>query len=482
MKQDGTFAKKQFVKEAAVTFLHVKDVLVSFPTGIEAEKCNYVISTESVHPGYCRLKTLQNGNNEAHGNLHVDKGGISYLSSSMARKQFRSKLSRNKKAIDSMLNTLLNKGEGAGFDMKFTDIFKGVPDDSLDLRRPFTSMGLRGILVSARQEKLKIQQENKEIGLIEEVEPSEVAHELAFTCKEWPLAAEEYKSRKRPFGWPSDGTVDKVISCGCHIVPTSHSKSSQSDIEWKLSFDAAQKQLVIEELSDSQRQYVQSSQLERRLTTIRRRPLEELFSLTESFTIVDIFPYNMDVKKVFAPVLADAKTYKNPTQAPASVEIFMSVSNALCNGFYHEYGFDNCAALFDDVIDNFVEPVLGHERADEQRDFVPHLLNQRNIEFSNDLPPEEIWKPITFCRFLITRYVEGNNGAGLYEHLACMYHAAAFIFRQHKKDLMANAREMFAQALQREGEGHGAGLFVDYGHFLCACEEYPDAIITLLKP
>ena len=40
---------------------------------------------------------------------------------------------------------------------------------------------------------------------------------------------------------------------------------------------------------------------------------------------------------------------------------------------------------------------------------------------------------------------------------------------------------MFSQALKREGEGHGAGLFVDYGHFLCACGEYSDAITNLSK-
>jgi hypothetical protein len=38
--------------------------------------------------------------------------------------------------------------------------------------------------------------------------------------------------------------------------------------------------------------------------------------------------------------------------------------------------------------------VLGKEEAQKQRDYIQHLLNQRNIEFSNDLPPEEIWKPL----------------------------------------------------------------------------------------
>ncbi|CAG2229455.1 unnamed protein product [Mytilus edulis] len=81
-------------------------------------------------------------------------------------------------------------------------------------------------------------------------------------------------------------------------------------------------------------------------------------------------------------------------------------NNAVCNGFYHEYGFDHCASVFEDVIDNFVEPVLGKEEAVNQRDYIPftepeeYRIQQRS--------PDDIWKAITFCRFLIVRYVEGN--------------------------------------------------------------------------
>ncbi|XP_061180401.1 uncharacterized protein LOC133188944 [Saccostrea echinata] len=559
LKPDGTFAKKHLIKEPTVVFHHVKDAEIALPSVTDADSYHYVISTENVHAGYCRLKVLQNGSNESEADLSVTKKGIIYLGSSLSRKKFQSKISSNKKAIDSMLDTLINTGTGNGLDMKFSDIFTGIPEDSLDLRRPFTSQGLRGVLVSARQVKFKEIQSQEQTGLIPEVEQSEVMHELALHYPGWPSQAEEWRSRKRLQNWPSESTIEKVMSAGCHIVPSAHCKSSQSDIEWKISFSLAEKTLIIEELSDSQRQCfllfnmlcvhvisegmvtqqhirsiffyacenlgtslwyknpaycvlylldqlvdaikqkflpdyfvkknnlldyltdLQSSQLERRFTTIRRRPLEELFSLAENYTILDIFPYNTDVKKMFAQVLVDAKGYKSSSQAQKSVESFMLVCNGLCNGFYHEYGFDHCAAIFEDVIDNFVVPIYGKPEAERQREYIPHLLNEKNIEFSNVLETEEIWKPITFCRFLITRYVDGKKGAGLYEHLACLYHAASCVFKANKRDLLQKADAMFQEAMNREGEGHGAGLFVEYGHFLCSCEKYADAIKILRK-
>ena len=557
LKPDGTFAKKYLTKEPTVIFYHIKDVQIALPSVTDADTCHYIISQENVHAGYCRLKVLQNGSNENEADVSVNKKGVIYLGSSLSKKKFQSKISTNKKAIDSMLDTLLNNGAGNGFDMKFSDIFTGIPENSLDLRRPFTSQGLRGALLSARQDRLKTKPTQEQTGLIPEVEQTEVAHEMAFLYRGWPSQADEWLSRKRLQSWPSESTVEKVVSAGCHILPTPHSKSSQSDIEWRLSFALAEKTLIVEELADSQRQCfllfnmlsvhvisegmihqqhirsiffyacenlnsslwhknpaycvlylldqlidavkqkflpdyfvkknnlldslsdLQSSQLERRFTTIRRRPLEELFSLAENYTILDVFPYNTEIKKLFTQVLADAKGYKSSDQAKKTVESFMVVCNGLCNGFYHEYGFEHCAAIFEDVIDNFVVPIFGKAEADKQRDYIPHLLNEKNIEFSNVLEIDEIWKPITFCRFLITRYVDGKKGAGLYEHLACLYHAASCVFKSNKKDLIQKADAMFQEAMNREGEGHGAGLFVEYGHFLCACEKYTDAIKIL---
>lgn len=554
-KSKDTFEKKKFITDADVTFLHVKDVDVDFPDVIDADKANYVISTDSCHSGYCRLKVLDNGNNTKYTHLHVEWKGINYLGSTKSNEQFNSKITKNGEAINSMLTSLLSKGHG--FDVKFMDVFSGVPNESFDLnRRPHTSIGISGILVSAHKEN---NDQKTSSGLIEDVYQDEVEHQLAFQCKTWPSIANEWKTRERSFQWPSPSTIDKVTLCPVHILPITNKASSTPDIEWQISFAVAEKRLIAEEVGDTQRQCylvfymlclsimaegvlkvshirsiffyacenletrmwhknpafcvlylldhlikavkkktlpcyfvktnnmadhlsdLQISQLERRLTNVRRKPIEELLSLGETYTILDVFPYNLNVRKLFAPILADAKSYKDVAQAQQSIAYFISASNAVCNGFYHEYGFDHCASVFEDVIDNFVEPVLGKEEATKQREYIPHLLNQRNIEFSNDLPPEDIWKPITFCRFLIVRYVEGNAGSGLYEHLACLHHAAANIFKERRKELLKIADEQFQEALNREGEGHGAGLFVDYAHFLCTCSRHEDAIPHIMR-
>lgn len=553
-RDDGIFVKKKFCKDPDVMFYHTKDVVLGFPGSIEPDNSNYVISTESVHIGYCRLKVLDNGNNMAHLDLQVNKKGVIYLSSEKSKKKFEERLNMNKRAIESMLDSLINQGTN-GFDMKFSDVFSGVPAKSLDLgNRPHTTMGLRGMLASSKKDRESKKAAEQESGLINEVESDEVGHELAFTYPAWPPMAGEFQTRKRSHNWPSKGTVEKVLAMGIHIVPMANGASSAADIEWRMSFAAAEKKLILEEIDDSQRQCylllyllflhtfsegmilpchlkatflytceeidprmwhknptyscflvfdrildgirqknipcyflrknnmidhlsdLQLSQLERRLMSIRKKPAEELFSLGDNYTLLDVFPYNLDVKRVFAPVMESAKKYENKAQAPDAVEVFIKTSNTLSNGFYHEFGYDHCASILDDVVDYLVEPVLGAKEAGKQREYIPHLLNQRNIEFSNDISPSEIWKPITFSRYLIRRYVEGNTGSGLFEHLACLYHAAANIFQENKVPLLREADEMFQQALRREGEGHGPGMFVEYAQFLCSCGRFEEAV------
>ncbi|XP_060065440.1 uncharacterized protein LOC132545767 [Ylistrum balloti] len=558
-RDDGIFVKKKFCKDPDVLFYHTKDVVLGLPGSIEPDNSNYVISTESVHIGYCRLKVLDNGNNMAHLDLQVNKKGVTYLSSVKSKKKFQEKLNMNKTAIESMLDSLMNQGAN-GFDMKFSDVFSGVPEKSLNLgNRPHTTMGLRGMLASSRKDLESKKKADQESGLINEVESDEVGHELAFPYAAWPPMAGEFQTRKRPHNWPTKRTVDKVLAMGIHIVPMANGASNAADIEWRISFVAAEKKLVLEEIDDSQRQCylllyllllhtfseglilpchlkavflytceeidprmwhrnpahscflvfdrildgirqknipcyflrknnmidhlsdLQLSQLERRLMDIRRNPADELLSLAESYTLLDVFPCNIDLQRVFAPVMGDAKKYNDKAQAPDAVEIFIKTSNTVSNGFYHEFGYDHCASILDDVVDYLVEPVLGRKEAEKQREYIPHLLNQRNIEFSNDIDPSEIWKPITFSRYLIRRYVEGNTGSGLFEHLACLYHAAANIFKENRVPLLREADEMFQQALRREGEGHGPGMFVEYAQFLCSSERYEEAVPHLIK-
>ncbi|KAJ8313713.1 hypothetical protein KUTeg_008274 [Tegillarca granosa] len=553
-EDDGTFAKKHFLKEPEVTFLHVKDVKIDFPKDVIDDECNYVISTENVRIGQCKLKVLNNGKSDEYEDIHVTRKEIKYVSSKLARQKFISKIASNRKAIESMLDTLLNKGDGIALDLKFMDVFDGIPQSDLNFNRPHTTVGLRGGIVSARKDVKQKNGEEFTDNMIQAIDADEIGHELVFHCKSWPPFASEWLERERKQNWPNPGTIDKVVSKGCDIVPAQKSKSASSEIEWKISFAVAEKDLISEEVTESQRQCflffkliclhimseglltlqilktvfflsceeldarswhkdpiecvfymfdfllksikdkhlqgyfiaednildhltdVQISQLERRLTTLRRKPVEELLSVASNYTVLDVLPFYMDVKKLFNPVVSDAKKFKDRSQASVSIEIFMAITNEICNGFYHEYGFDHCASVFEDLINNIVAPVLGQEEASKQLDHIPHLLNQRNIELSNYLPPEEIWKSITFCRFLIRRFIEGNEGSGLFEYLACLYHAASGIFKNRRKEMLRAADENFKEAINREGEGHGPGLYVDYAHLLCSLSRHKEAV------
>ena len=76
---------------------------------------------------------------------------------------------------------------------------------------------------------------------------------ISITCQGWPKVADHWKTRQRPSGWPSEDLIQRVIADGCHVVPTSHPKSSNPDVEWRYSFSVAERTLA-QSLSDSQRQ------------------------------------------------------------------------------------------------------------------------------------------------------------------------------------------------------------------------------------
>lgn len=146
---------------------------------------------------------------------------------------------------------------------------------------------------------------------------------------------------------------------------------------------------------------------------------------------------------MFVQVLVDVKGYKFSVQVKKMVESFMIVCNGLCNGFYYEYGFEYCVVIFEDVIDNFVVFIYGKIDVDKQCDYIFYFLNEKNIEFSNVLEIEEIWKLIIFCWFLIIRYVDGKEGVGLYEYLVCFYYVVLCVFKVNKKDLIQKVDVMF---------------------------------------
>nr|XP_019925503.2 uncharacterized protein LOC109619595 [Crassostrea gigas] len=85
-------------------------------------------------------------------------------------------------------------------------------------------------------------------------------HDRAFCLefKEWPVYANEWVERKRSYGWPSRGLIEKIKSQGCHLMAIGSKKLTENFIsndlennkwiqdpfQWRLSFSLAEKQLI----------------------------------------------------------------------------------------------------------------------------------------------------------------------------------------------------------------------------------------------
>ena len=84
-------------------------------------------------------------------------------------------------------------------------------------------------------------------------ETFEIDNVLAISGRDWPQRADRWPARQRPSGWPSKQLIQAVFADGCHVVPTSHPKSSNPDVEWRYSFSVAERTLA-QSLTDSQLQ------------------------------------------------------------------------------------------------------------------------------------------------------------------------------------------------------------------------------------
>ena len=60
----------------------------------------------------------------------------------------------------------------------------------------------------------------------------------------WPEQAKEWITRTRCYDWPSNPTVQRIKQNGIHIVPVKSHNESAKDNEWRLSFSAAELELV----------------------------------------------------------------------------------------------------------------------------------------------------------------------------------------------------------------------------------------------
>ena len=64
------------------------------------------------------------------------------------------------------------------------------------------------------------------------------------TCDQWPMNTKRFFHRHRPHGWPSLDLLRKIKASGFHVVPVGHPNSPSKDLEWRLSFSVAERELI----------------------------------------------------------------------------------------------------------------------------------------------------------------------------------------------------------------------------------------------
>ncbi|OWF41863.1 uncharacterized protein LOC110461866 [Mizuhopecten yessoensis] len=66
----------------------------------------------------------------------------------------------------------------------------------------------------------------------------------AFPCVCWPRVTNEWKYRSRLHGWPSQIIIDRIVQGGCHLVPVGDKCSTDTLLQWRISFACAEQLLV----------------------------------------------------------------------------------------------------------------------------------------------------------------------------------------------------------------------------------------------
>ncbi|XP_060069224.1 uncharacterized protein LOC132549317 [Ylistrum balloti] len=61
---------------------------------------------------------------------------------------------------------------------------------------------------------------------------------------DWPEQARGWLTRQRNYNWPGKDLKNKIEFIGCHLVPIGHTLSHQRDIEWRISFNKPERELV----------------------------------------------------------------------------------------------------------------------------------------------------------------------------------------------------------------------------------------------
>ncbi|XP_060086211.1 uncharacterized protein LOC132565580 [Ylistrum balloti] len=74
---------------------------------------------------------------------------------------------------------------------------------------------------------------------------------VAFPCVCWPNVAAEWIHRVRLHGWPTQTLINRILKDGCQVVPVGDKCSTDTLLQWRISFVCAE-QILIHSLSHSQ--------------------------------------------------------------------------------------------------------------------------------------------------------------------------------------------------------------------------------------
>lgn len=67
---------------------------------------------------------------------------------------------------------------------------------------------------------------------------------ICFPCDSWPREAEEWLSRSRLHGWPSERLLRKIRRKGCHLVPVGDKCFQNTLLQWRITFVTTERRLI----------------------------------------------------------------------------------------------------------------------------------------------------------------------------------------------------------------------------------------------
>ncbi|KAL3887141.1 hypothetical protein ACJMK2_027094 [Sinanodonta woodiana] len=175
----------------------------------------YLVQRENCRPGYCRLKLINEGSSPFLKLFHCKKelNGMNYIHSAWSR--------------------LFN-----GFFQCCNDQVRNNPFPYPGAY--FGRMDERGPAISQEYGGIEIQSISSSFGW----NITKVDRVCGISHPKWPSCALEWRDRIRPYGWPSQQQIRLIMKKGIYLVPVGYKQSELEAIEWRYSFNEAEKILV----------------------------------------------------------------------------------------------------------------------------------------------------------------------------------------------------------------------------------------------